>query len=115
MDEIRVRTNDNESLQYKILDYEVDENGVSNLIPVVLTDKAVLFSMIREGDTEYTVLNQPCSIIDALDAIVNYDFASYETATRGFYKASWKVVDGSKVSTYPKYDQQWIHIYDDSI
>ena len=116
MQPILVRRGDTLPLQYQILDYVVDSNGVWNLEPVDLTGKSVLFNMILDGSSEYTVEDGSCSIIDITTGIIEYEFASIETATNGMYKMAVEVVDiNGKTSTYPKYDQQWIHIFDDTV
>ena len=74
----------------------VDPNGD----PVDLTGGAVQFQMRRICSAALTV-DAVATITDAVNGVVQYDWAAADTATAGVYRAEWVFTNGGLSETYP--------------
>lgn len=106
------KVNDTVPLTYEIAEWNLDTQGNE---PSNLSNKTVTFSMIRDGSTAWDIEDQPCSIVDASNGLIEYAFGSDETNVPGMYRCVFKVInDEGKVASFPEYDVQWLWICDDS-
>jgi len=108
---IRYKKGDTIPLQYAIEEWNIDTQGVE---PYDLTNKTVTFSMRRYDDDIWMIADQPCSIVNVANGLVEYAWATGETDVPGMYRAVFKVInEDGKVSSFPEYGIQALWIIDD--
>ena len=106
------KVDDTIPLTYQIADWNLDTQGNE---PSNLSGKTVTFSMSKDGAFNWSIADQPCSVVDASDGLIEYAWASGETATPGMYRCVFKVINGEgKVASYPEYDVQWLWIVNEA-
>ena len=109
---IRYKVGDTIPLQYAIEEWNIDTQGVE---PYDLTNKTVTFSMKKTTSDDWTIEDQPCSIVSASEGLIEYAWATGETDTAGMYRTVWRVTNANgEVSSFPEYGSQWLWIVDDA-
>jgi hypothetical protein len=80
------------------------DNTVNDYVPVGLALSSVRFRMSIAGGSD-TILDQPATIVDASQGIVQYAWAldGSETSVKGDYIAEWRVTfSGGRKATFPR-------------
>jgi hypothetical protein len=86
-------------------------NGSGNVID--LTGATVRFHMRELGKTTI-IINQACTVVNAVGGIVQYDWVAADTDVVGSYQAEFQVtyLDNS-IETFPNDGYIWVDIIDD--
>lgn len=106
---IRYRAGDTVPLQYVIEEYNIDKE-TTELFD--LTGKTVYLDLFEESGTIPVIENGFCTVVSKSEGIVEYEWGTGETDTRGMYRAEFKVVNGEgKVARFPEWEQQYIMIF----
>jgi hypothetical protein len=107
---IRYKKGDTVPLQYTIESWSIEKQGTE---PYDLTDKTVTFSLYDYKLKEWIINDQPCTVVDAVEGIVN---ATGLPAVSGMYRAVFKSInEDGEISSFPEYDTQWLWIVDDTV
>ena len=100
---LRVKRGDTFPFQY-VISYD---DGT----PIDLTGATVTLTIILDGETEPTVDEGVCSLVNSTGGIVQYTWQSGDTDVSGMYKLEFRVTfNNSAKLTIPSNDILWLYI-----